>query len=647
MLQGVSQGAGGQGAGRSPCGTSSLPFLEGPIPALVGFLISGPCLHPINVLAVDPRVSITITRQGSAPVTVETSLPVEFGRLDPDRSVADVLLQPVPDDSGMRIAVADVMEFDVSRRQAVLADGSPPSLTNLSQTIPIGGPDGRPLQPGATQAAPLPCSFRVGRAAIDVRAGGLRTATPGTSAFSIAPKVSLTGTWPAEGTPEVREFVRWWQRVISLLQSASSSTDFFHKAADALVELVGLDMGAVFLRAADDWQPAAVTTRGETRVRPSSDVLRRVLADKQMVWNRGDAPVDIRSSIAQLEAYVAAPILDGAGDLLGVLYGHRMIDHRQGSEISEMESLLVEALACGVAAGLARMEHEAQAIKQKVTFGQFFSPELAARLEAEPDLLRGRDAEITVLFCDIRGFSSVSERLAPSQTMEWIGDVLSVLSDRVAETGGVLVDYVGDELMAMWGAPTAQPNHATLACTAARTMFDSLPDIDSRWASVIGVPTRVSIGANSTTARVGNTGSTRKFKYGPLGNGVNIASRVRGATKYLRVDAIITGSTRRLLAPTHRVRRLCKVQVVNIAEPLDLFELDCGQYERTDELFPAFEEALAAFEQADFSRAARLLGGLLDAHPGDGPSLVLLSRAVDAMVNEPETFSPIWRLKEK
>jgi hypothetical protein len=178
-------------------------------------------------------------------------------------------------------------------------------------------------------------------------------------------------------------------------------------------------------------------------------------------------------------------------------------------------------------------------------------------------------------------------------------------------------------------------------------MFDSLPDIDSRWASVIGVPTRVSIGANSTTARVGNTGSTRKFKYGPLGNGVNIASRVRGATKYLRVDAIITGSTRRLLAPTHRVRRLCKVQVVNIAEPLDLFELDCGQYERTDELFPAFEEALAAFEQADFSRAARLLGGLLDAHPGDGPSLVLLSRAVDAMVNEPETFSPIWRLKEK
>lgn len=231
--------------------------------------------------------------------------------------------------------------------------------------------------------------------------------------------------------------------------------------------------------------------------------------------------------------------------------------------------------------------------------------------------------------------------------MDWIGAALSAFSDRVAETGGVLVDYIGDELMSMWGAPTPQPDHAALACRAARAIVTALPGLDERWSATIGGPLKVGIGINSAVARVGNTGSTRKFKYGPLGNGVNIASRVRGATKMLRVDTLLTGSTRRQLPPAVLVRRVCTAQVVNIAEPLELFELDCGRCPGAGELFPAYEEALAAFEATDFSRAARLLGALLDAFPADGPSLVLLSRAVDAMVTDPRPFSPVWRLAAK
>jgi adenylate cyclase len=241
----------------------------------------------------------------------------------------------------------------------------------------------------------------------------------------------------------------------------------------------------------------------------------------------------------------------------------------------------------------------------------------------------------------------VSERLGPAQTMEWIGGVLNPLSDEVAATGGVLVDYIGDELMAMWGAPSSQPDHAALACRTAQRMVAALPGIDAQWQGVIGGPTRFGIGINSAAARVGNTGSARKFKYGPLGNGVNLASRVQGATKYLRVNSIITGSTRRLLDASYRVRRLCTVRVVNIAEPVELFELDCGDAPRRDELFPRYDEALAAFEAGNFSNASRLLGGLLDAFPGDGPALVLLSRAVDAMVNESADFSVVWRLPGK
>jgi adenylate cyclase len=595
--------------------------------------------------AVAPRLQLAITHGSQPPRVIDITLPVELGRFDPTKDVPDILFQPVPCGEGVRIALAEVTELSVSRRQLTLTAGNPIRLTNVSSTSAIDGPEGEPLPPNTAIDISPPCSLKFGQVRVEIT-----PAASWTTQYALpknAVERPLGETLNQQAPPTVREFVRWWQQVISLLQSASTSSDFFQKAADSLVDLVGLHVGAVYLRQAGDWRPAAVAARGQGRQQPSSNVLGQVLASRQTVWHRGEPPPDIHSSMAQLEAYVAAPILDGTGQILGVLYGHRAGNPSGGDTITELEALLVEALACGVAAGLARMEQEATAIRQRVTFGQFFSPELAARLEAEPDLLRGKDAEISVLFCDIRGFSRVSERLGPAQTMDWISDALSAFSDQVAKTGGVLVDYIGDELMAMWGAPTAQPDHAELACQSARGILATLRDLDERWATVIGGPLQVGVGINSAMARVGNTGSTRKFKYGPLGNGVNIASRVRGTTKMLRVDTLITGATRRLLDPTSRVRRVCTVQVVNIAEPLDLFELDCGRYDSVTELFSAYEEALRAFETMNFSQAARLLGELLQAFPGDGPSLVLLSRAVDAMVTEPQPFSPIWRLTSK
>ncbi len=614
---------------------------------------------------------LTIRHEDRPPFSAAFSRPVELGRSDPTRPTPDPFLQPVEIAGDVRIAIAEPHESEVSRRQARLEvlTGDRVRLTNLSTAIAIRCSGHADVAPGGSVDHSLPISFQVGRVVVSVAAES--SAEPAGNAEPVAHLQTLEqppdvprGSGSASGRlrqqqritellhdrqeGEVQGLVRWWREVIAVLQSASNSTDFFHKAAAAIVDLMGLDMGAVFLRADDGWKPAAIASSEKSQARPSTNVLARVLAEKRTFWNKVEQNVDVFSSLAILDAYVAAPILDRAGDVLGALYGHREGRGAGGrSEITQLEALLVETLACGVAAGLSRLEQEKATLQQKVQFEQFFSPQLAARLEVEPDLLRGRDAEVTVLFCDIREFSAVSERLGPAQTMEWISGVLNPLSDAVVEGGGVLVDYVGDELMAMWGAPSAQPDHAALACRTAQRMVEAVPRINEQWGSVIGGPTRFGIGINSATARVGNTGSTRKFKYGPLGNGVNLASRVQGATKYLRVSSIITGSTRRLLDDSYRVRRLCTVRVVNIAEPVELFELDCGDAPRRDELFPRYDEALAAFEAGNFSKAARLLGGVLDGFPGDGPSLVLLSRAVDAMVHEPADFSVVWRLPGK
>lgn len=281
-------------------------------------------------------------------------------------------------------------------------------------------------------------------------------------------------------------------------------------------------------------------------------------------------------------------------------------------------------------------------------FGQFFTPELARHYVRHPELLKaGREAEVTVMFCDIRGFSKISEHLDPSETVEWVSDVMGALSDAVLKHRGVLVDYIGDELMAMWGAPEQQPDHAELSCQAAIEMLTRLPELSDRWESVTGQPTRVGIGLNSGLAQVGNTGSHRKFKYGPLGNTVNIASRVQGATKYLKAELVVTGTTWQQLGLQFTSRRLCKARVVNIEQPVDLYEVVCCDTDRDLSSMRSYEEALKRFESEEFRAAAAILGRLLVECPHDGASLMLMSRVIEALLHESEPFDAVWELPGK
>jgi len=282
-------------------------------------------------------------------------------------------------------------------------------------------------------------------------------------------------------------------------------------------------------------------------------------------------------------------------------------------------------------------------------YEQFFTPELAREIVRHPDLLEmeGKKAEVSILFCDVRKFSTISERLGPIETISWLRDAMGVLSDSVMRHGGVLVDYTGDELMAMWGAPEYEPNHAQLACTAAIEMLALLPELDTRWESAVKSKTAVGIGINTGEVFVGNVGTRRKFKYGPLGNTVNLASRVQGATKYLRSEVLITGQTKAQLSPEARLRRLCTVKVNNILEPVELYELATIDRRNWDGLREAYEQALVEFERRNFTKASSILGNIFLEYPNDGPSLLLMSRAVNAMLNDSAPFDPVWELPGK
>ena len=178
-------------------------------------------------------------------------------------------------------------------------------------------------------------------------------------------------------------------------------------------------------------------------------------------------------------------------------------------------------------------------------------------------------------------------------------------------------------------------------------MLKQLPELNQRWQSRVGETMDLGIGINSGPVRAGNAGSKQKFKYSPLGNTVNLASRVQGATKYLKTRLLVTGNTADQLRAEFLRRKVASVRVVNIQEPVSLWELSHATDERRSELHEGFNAAFTAFEGNEFRHAARKLSEILGEWSDDGPSLVLLKRTVNALVDGPPPEHPIWTLGGK
>ena len=178
-------------------------------------------------------------------------------------------------------------------------------------------------------------------------------------------------------------------------------------------------------------------------------------------------------------------------------------------------------------------------------------------------------------------------------------------------------------------------------------MIGKVPWLNDKWRGKLGEEMDLGVGVNTGIARVGNTGSKHKFKYGPLGDTVNLASRIQGATKFLKTRLLVTGATREKLGDDFQARRIGKVEVVNIKEPVQLYELALNDRPDLDAWRTSYETALSWFEEKRFHEAARILGERFTKEQGDGPSLVLLHRAVNYMIEEPVDFNPVWKLPGK
>jgi len=496
-------------------------------------------------------------------------------------------------------------------------------------------------------------------------------------------------------SPSAETLAQWFETVLAVQRAAAGSDEFYQETAKAIVELVGLDRGLILLRDGDDWRIAARHSTGNaSRIEFSRRVLNQVLKEKRTFFQQFGEE-SLTQSLADVESVVASPIFDEHSEVVGVLYGSRSLrrghgqplrslfqdaielGQRQGElssndydaarneiydrygelrtakgprGIQPLEAQLVQLLGGAVSAGLSRMAREEEAVRARVQFEQFCSPELARALEKDPSLLDGHERNITVMFCDIRGYSRIAERLGTSRSFKLLTDVMERLTNCIIERAGVIIDYYGDGLAAMWNAPIDQPDHPAMACQAARDIVAALPALNDNWSEELGMRLQVGIGINSGPAQVGNAGSWRRRKYGPRGHTVNLASRVEGATKKFGVPILITNSTRELLPDSFATRRLCQVRVVNMAGAVTVYELCSGQ---ADSQWltrrKIYEQALGCYESRRWEEACRLLDSL-SGHPDDEPDVpgkLLSERSAACNREPPDAFDPVFELKSK
>jgi adenylate cyclase len=243
--------------------------------------------------------------------------------------------------------------------------------------------------------------------------------------------------------------------------------------------------------------------------------------------------------------------------------------------------------------------------------------------------LGGERRTVTIHFSDIANFTTIAEGLAPEKVVEHLGEYLGALSEPIAATGGTVDKYIGDAIMAFWGAPGWNPQHARAACTAAVRNQEKLAELRQRWKAE-GKPlffTR--IGINTGEVLVGNIGSDARFNYTVIGDAVNLASRLEGLNKHYGTEILITETTYQQAQPDVVARPIDWVSVKGRAEAVLVYEL-LGLKGRVDrvaeDLAELSEKALAAYRARDWARAVGLFEQVLQLRAGDGPAQLLIAR---------------------
>ena len=293
------------------------------------------------------------------------------------------------------------------------------------------------------------------------------------------------------------------------------------------------------------------------------------------------------------------------------------------------------------------------------TFGKYVDPRIVAGLLDRPELTeaKGSRREMTILFCDMKGFTALSEGMTPAALVNVLNRYITVMSEPVRRNNGIIDKYIGDGIMAFWGPPfTGTDDHSGPACLAALDQLAGLAGFRAELPEITGLrrgfpEVDIRIGIATGDVVVGNIGSEQTRNYTVIGDTVNLASRLEAANKTYGTRALVSEGTNRFAADLVETREIDQVLVVGKTEPQRIFELLGRKGEVSGErlaLRDAFGAALAAYRRKNWGEARAGFEGCLEIVPGDGPSTALLRRIVQFCTTAPGLdWDGVWSLTEK
>ena len=409
------------------------------------------------------------------------------------------------------------------------------------------------VRESARPALPTPSATRAARSAAtvfrkvptrDPQRSGIGGVLGATSA-GVAATRAVGGGTPLNGhTPDpaaYAELLEGQQKLALLLEvstalSRAVETDaLLEKIVEFTFQILDADLVAVLL--ADEQGelvPKVARERGggaATRAVPQS--IARTAVDQKVGVLSDDAPQDQRFGgdsvlMQKVRSTMCAPMVGGEGAVLGVLYVDNLTTTHRFRE-SDLEFLIAFA---GIAAAALENSRFAERIRREAlvrgNFERYFAPSLAARIAGSPEAARlgGEKRQVAVLFSDIRGFTALSEAMRPDEIATLLSEYLTEMVECVFRNGGTLDKFIGDAVMAEWGAPLSAPDDADRAVAAALDMLDALASLNRKWAAEGRPQLQIGIGLSYGEVFAGNIGSERRLEFTVIGDTVNTAARL-------------------------------------------------------------------------------------------------------------------------
>jgi len=393
-----------------------------------------------------------------------------------------------------------------------------------------------------------------------------------------------------------------------------------------------------------------------------ADMLRQVEAGAATVVRQQRQTIAISAAVTAIAAvlgFVFATLVGGGitRPVMRLLEGTREVE---AGRLDQSISITTRDEIGELSAAFNRMvERLRQNQRVRETFGRYIDPRIADGLLDQPALAAadGQRRTMTVLFCDMKGFTALSEGVTPQGLVKIMNRYLSTMSEPIHDNHGIIDKYVGDAIMAYWGAPFIdEAEQANAACLAALDMVARVEGLRTDLPELLGVRAipadcDIRIGVATGEALVGSIGSTYMMSYTVMGDTVNLASRLEGANTFYGSRCLISHATALASANAVEVREIDRLIVVGQTQAETVFEVMAAKgtlspdQNRMRELYA---EGLAAYRARQWDQALAGFTAALEAVPGDGPSLAMIAR-IEALklAPPPDDWDGAWRLERK